>query len=186
MAAKTDGSCLLPTRPAGAARWYLGSAGAVAERQAFGPCGRHPAIASREARFQAGESSAYLTTGSGSGRSSERYPVFCPRRTSILPISLVAPHGDRGRGPGELKVNCPAGAREGGLGRWVLSFSGKYRAAGLTRHRLAPRQRIRTQDYKLKFSNESEKDSFHMKKYWKQAAPGAVGGALHRGTAPAS
>ena len=49
---------------------------------------------------------------------------------------LVAPHGDRGRGPGEL---------------WVLSFSGKYRAAGLTRHRLAPRQRIRTQDYKLKF-----------------------------------
>ena len=137
IAIKIDGSCLLPTWPAGAARECYGLEVVRHKREGWQVWAKHPAIASREARFQAGESSAYLTTGSGSGRSSERYPVFCPRRTSILPISLVAPHGDRGRGPGEL---------------WVLSFSGKYRAAGLTRHRLAPRQRIRTQDYKLKFT----------------------------------
>ena len=40
----------------------------VAERQARSPCRKHPAIESREARFQASESSAHLTTGSGSGR----------------------------------------------------------------------------------------------------------------------
>ena len=43
-------------------------------------------------------------------------------------IWLMAPHGDRGRSPGEL---------------WVLSFSGKYRAAGMTSHRLLPSYHIR-------------------------------------------
>ena len=63
MAAKTDNSCLLPTWPAGAVRKCLGSVeGLVAERQAFGPCGRHPAIASREARFQPVEAVAHFTS----------------------------------------------------------------------------------------------------------------------------
>ncbi len=37
-------------------------------------------------------------------------------------------------GSGDLEVNCPEGAREGGLGHWVLSIPGKYRAAGGTSH----------------------------------------------------
>ena len=74
----------------------------------------------------------------------------------------MAPHGDRGRSPGDL---------------WVLSIPGKYRAAGLTSRSLLLRDPIRTQDYKLKFTDESEKGRFHMKKCWRQAVPGAVGGA---------
>ena len=44
------------------------------------PITEHHAIAPREARFQTGIASALWTTWSGSGRSSGKYPVFCPRR----------------------------------------------------------------------------------------------------------
>ena len=43
--------------------------------------------------------------------------------------SLMAPHGVRGRSPGDL---------------WVLSIPGKYRAADMTSHRLLPSYHVKT------------------------------------------
>ena len=87
----------------------------------------------------AGISARWKTSGSGARRA---YRTPCPRRT--LERSSKLNGGGPGVSPGELKVNCPNGAREGGLGHWVLSFSGKYRAAGMTSHRAACDSRLNT------------------------------------------
>ena len=61
------------------------------------------------------------------------YALPAPVNRTAIQVERRGP----GVSPGELKVNCPNGAREGGLGHWVLSFSGKYRAAGMTSQRAA-------------------------------------------------
>ena len=81
MAAKTDSSCLLPAWPAGAARRCLESAEPVAERQAFGPRGRQPAIVNAEARFSQGEAGANHTGAERQRTGMREDLVFFPRRT---------------------------------------------------------------------------------------------------------
>ena len=80
------------------------------------------------------EQSGLCADESGSG-ARKAYRTSCLRRAIEGRPKLNS--GGPGVSPGELKVNCPNGAREGGLGHWVLSFSGKYRAAGMTSYRAA-------------------------------------------------
>ena len=142
--AKTDGSCLLPTRPAGAApKVPQISKGPLQKGRLLSPCGSTPRLL-KPRRDQIKECGDQFHCCRAAVGGVQKSILSFARAEQYSEYSLMAPHGDRGRGPGDLEVNCPAGAREGGLGRWVLSFSGKYRAAGLTSHRLLLSQHIRT------------------------------------------
>ena len=102
------------------------------------------------------EQSGLCADESGSG-ARKAYRTSCLRRAIEGRPKLNS--GGPGVSPGELKVNCPNGAREGGLGHWVLSFSGKYRAAGMTSHRAACDSRLNTtgcQKDKFQFTGQPD------------------------------